>query len=179
MFILWSHEEVLDGESSFQMYFYAIFLASSLETFTQPLMVWYCNVWFMIPAVVRVRVLVVAFVLLWGWCLAPQLNSVEGPCWILASLQTIVQMMFFFLQLVWARTDGFCPVELSPYHTIFRWYGMMAVPMQILVCVCWLSLDSGLESAIFIWCDQHIQKGDGAIFTGFFRCELYVIVDGI
>ena len=90
------------------MYLYAIFLASSFEAFTQPLMVWYYDVWFSISAVVRVRVLGVAFVFLWGWCLAPQLDSVESPCWIPASFQTLVQMLFFFLQLLWARTDGFC-----------------------------------------------------------------------
>ena len=56
---------------------------------------------------------------------------------------------------------------------------MMAVPMQILVCVCWLSIDSGVESALFIWYDQHIKKGYGTIITGFFKCELNVVVDGI
>ena len=45
------------------MYFYAIFLASSLEPFTQPLMIWYSDVWFLISAVVRIRVLDAAFVL--------------------------------------------------------------------------------------------------------------------
>ena len=40
IFILWSHEEVLDGGSSFNMYLYAIYLANSFEAFTQPLMVW-------------------------------------------------------------------------------------------------------------------------------------------
>ena len=55
------------------------------EVFTQPLVVWYNNMWFWISAVVWVRVTGVAFVFLLGWCLAPQLDSVDGPCWILAS----------------------------------------------------------------------------------------------
>ena len=175
IFVLCSHEEVLDGGSSFLLYFYVIFPVNFLETFTHSLMVWYYVMWFLISAVVRDRVLDVAFVLLWGWCLTPQLDSVEGLCWICASFQTLVQMLFFFLQLMWARTEGFCPAEKGANHTVLRWNSMMAIPMQILVCVCWLFLNSGLESVLFIWCDQHIQKGNGAIFT----CKLNVVVDGI
>ena len=129
-------------------------------------MVLWCA-FFFISAVVRVRVFGVAFVFLWDWCLAPQLDSVESPCWILASFQTLVQMLFFFLQLLWARTDGFCPAVKGTYHAVFRWNSMMAVPMQILICVCWLSVDSGVESALFIWYDQHIKKRYGAVITGF------------
>ena len=138
------------------MHFYAIFFASPFETFTQPLVVWYCYVWFSVHAVIRIKVPVAAIVLLWGWCLAPDLNSIEGPCWILAFLQTVVQVLLLFLQLEWTRADGFCPMKQCPSHAIFGWYGMMAVPMQILVCICWLSMDSGLESALFIWSNQHI-----------------------
>ena len=35
VFILGSHQEVFDGESSFQMHMDSIFLASSFETFTK------------------------------------------------------------------------------------------------------------------------------------------------
>ena len=82
IFILWSHEEVFDGMTSFKMYFYPIFLASSFETFNQPLMVRYNNVWF--SAVARLWIVDVSFVFLQGWCLALQLDSVECPVWILA-----------------------------------------------------------------------------------------------
>ena len=56
---------------------------------------------------------------------------------------------------------------------------MIAVPMQILICVSWLSIDSGVQSAIFIWGDQHVKKRYGAIFSRFFTCEMDVIINGI
>ena len=76
--------------------------------------------------------------------------------------------------MLWAGTDDFSPMVESAYHTVFGWNCMMAVPMQILVSVCGLSIDSGVKSAIFIWFDQHIKERYGAIFSGFFTCELDV-----
>ena len=84
IFFLWSHEEVFDGMTYFKMYLYPIFLASSFEALTQPLMVRYNSVWFWHSAVVRSWLVVVFFVFLQGWCLALQLNSVECPVWVLA-----------------------------------------------------------------------------------------------
>ena len=56
---------------------------------------------------------------------------------------------------------------------------MMAVPMKILICVGRLSIDSGVKSGIFIWCDQHIKERYGAIIPRFFTCEIDVIIYGI
>ena len=84
IFILWSHEEVFDSMTSFEMYFYPIFLASSLEALTQPLMVRYNNVWFWHSAVVRSWFVDVFFIFLQVRCLALQLNSLQCPVWVLA-----------------------------------------------------------------------------------------------
>ena len=43
----------------------------------------------------------------------------------------------------------------------------------------WLSIDSGVQSAIFILGDQHVKKRYGAIFSRFFTCEMDVIINGI
>ena len=71
------------------MHFYVIFLASPLKTFTQPPVVWNSYMWFLVPVVIGIRVPVVIF-LLGGWCLAPNLHPVEGPCWVLAFLQAVI-----------------------------------------------------------------------------------------
>ena len=55
----------------------------------------------------------------------------------------------------------------------------MPVLMQILICVSWLSIDSGVQSAIFIWGDQHVKKWHGTIFSRFFTCKMDVIIYGI
>ena len=78
IFILEGHKEVLDGGSSFQLHFYAIFFASPLVTLTQPLVVWNCYVWFKVHVVIRIKVPVVIIFLLWCCCLVPHLHSIEG-----------------------------------------------------------------------------------------------------
>ena len=70
--------------TSFKMYFYPIFHASSFEAVTQPLVVRYNNVWFWYSAVVRSWLAHVFFVFLQGWFLALQFDSVECPIWVLA-----------------------------------------------------------------------------------------------
>ena len=77
IFILWRHEEVFDGMTSFKMYFNPIFLASSLEAFTQPLMVRYNSVWFWSSGVAGLCIVDVSLVILLfqGWWLAPQLTQ--------------------------------------------------------------------------------------------------------
>ena len=67
----------------------------------------------------------------------------------------------------------------SAYHTVLGCYCKMTVPMQILICVSWLPVDSGVKSAIFIWGYQHIKKRYGAIFFGIFICEMDVSINGI
>ena len=156
IFILGGHKEVLDGGFSFQVHFYAIFLASPLETFTQPLVVWYCYVWFLIHVVIRIRVPVVAIFPLWGWYLAHHLHSVEGPCWLLAFLQTVIQMLFLFLQFRVGQSRWFLPYETESlsHYILMVWYD--GCPNADTGFMCWLSVDSGLESALFIWSNQHI-----------------------
>ena len=39
--VLWSHQEVFDGNASFKVDLYPIFVACSLQAFTQPFVVWY------------------------------------------------------------------------------------------------------------------------------------------
>ena len=46
-------------------------------------------------------------------------------------------------------------------------------------CVCWLSIDSGVESTLFIRYDQHMKERYGAIISRFFTCELDVVIYGI
>ena len=83
-------------------------------------------------------------------------------------------MFLFFLQLTRVGADCSSPMIQSANHAVLRCYCMMTIPMQILVCVSWLPVDSGVESATFIWDYQHIQKGYGAIFFGIFICEMNV-----
>ena len=89
IFILRSHKGVLDGRSSLLVHFYVIFLASPLETFTQPLMVWNSYMWFLVPVVIGIRVPVVIF-LLGAWCLVSQLYPIDGTCWVLTFLQGVI-----------------------------------------------------------------------------------------
>ena len=88
-------------------------------------------------------------------------------------------MLFFFLQLT--RVGAYCssPMIQGAYHSVLGCNCMMAVPMQILICVSWLFIDSGVQSAIFIWGDQHVKKRYGAIFSRFFTCKMDVIINGI
>ena len=88
-------------------------------------------------------------------------------------------MLFFLLQLTSVAAYGFIPMVKGAYHTLLRCNCMMPVPMQILICVSWLSIDSGVKSAIFIWDDQHVKKRYGAILSRFFTCEMDVIINGI
>ena len=41
IFVLRSHQEAFDSISSFEVYLYSIFLASSFEAFTQPFVIWH------------------------------------------------------------------------------------------------------------------------------------------
>ena len=56
IFVLWSHKEVLDGKSSFKMHLYHIFTTCFLNAFTQPLVVWYHQIWILVVAVVMSRI---------------------------------------------------------------------------------------------------------------------------
>ena len=62
---------------------------------------------------------VVTFILVPGGCLDLDLYSVQGPCWILAPFKSSEEMLFFLLQQLWARADGFCSVIEGVHHTVF------------------------------------------------------------
>ena len=54
-----------------------------------------------------------------GGCLALDLHSVQGLCWVLAPFKSLEEMLFFLLQQLWAKADGFCTVIEGGHHTVF------------------------------------------------------------
>ena len=59
-------------------------------------------------------------------------------------------------------------------HTVFGCNEMVAVPMQVLISVCWFPVYFGVVVVVLSWCDLGVQKWNGAIYTCLFHCELYV-----
>ena len=68
VFIFGSHQEVLDGSTSFEVHFHPIFAANLLNAFTQPTIVrnYYVR---LLDVFVGTRVLAVITVFVWGWFL--------------------------------------------------------------------------------------------------------------
>ena len=165
IFILWSHEEVFDGMTSFKMYFYPIFLASSFEVLTQPLMVRYNNVWFWPSAVDRNWLVVFSLFFFRAGVWLFNLTLFSAQFGYLHFLRDLNRCFFFLLQL--ARVGTYCSIPMiqDAYHAVIGCNCMMVVPVQILVCVSWLPIDTGVKSAIFIWGDQHVKIRYGAIFS--------------
>ena len=60
--------------------------------------------------------------------------------------------MFFFQQLL-IGTDVLCPVQECAYDAVLVVYGMVAVPLQILICMSGLSVDPGFQASIPSRCD--------------------------
>ena len=46
--------------------------------------------------------------------------------------------------------------------------------MQILISVCWLSVNCSDKSVVWTWCDLDVQEGKKAILIWFLHCELYL-----
>ena len=51
---------------------------------------------------------------------------------------------------------------------------MAAIPVKVLVSVCWFSVYCGVDGVVGSWGDLGVQKWNGAIRAWFFHCELYV-----
>ena len=64
-------------------------------------------------------------------------------------------------------------------YTVLRGYGIVAVPLQILVSVNWFSNDSGNQAAIRLCDDQGVQKGQRTICFGVLSKELYAFIYGV
>ena len=60
----------------------------------------------------------VTSILVLGRCLALKLYSVQGPCWVLVPFEGLEEM-FFHLQQLWAKADGFCSVIEGGHQTVF------------------------------------------------------------
>ena len=94
IFVLGGHQEVLNGNTSFKIGLYPIFVACSLQAFTQPLVVWHHYIEVLIVLLV---ICIVIGALLLGWCFHLDLNPTECPCGVPASCQYSGQMVFFLL----------------------------------------------------------------------------------
>ena len=53
-------------------------------------------------------------------------------------------MFFFILQMIWVRADCSSPMIQSSNYTVLGCDGVMTIPVQVLVCVSWLSADLGV-----------------------------------
>ena len=85
----------------------------------------------------------------------------------------------FFIQLLFGRTHIFSPVEQCADDTIFGRYGMVAIPLQILVGVSCLPVYSGQQTSISLWDDKSVQEGHSTICSGVFSNKLYALIYGI
>ena len=125
----------------FQVHFYTIFFPSPLKAFTQPLMVWNSYMWFLVLMLLGLVFLLLFFLGAGVWfSTLPYSGPMLGTC--ISSGFCISALVLPAIGL--AQSRWFCPVEQSPNHAVYGWYGMMAVPMQVLISMCWLSVDSGL-----------------------------------
>ena len=101
------------------MHLYPIFSACSLDTFTEPFVIWYHHVYILVVVGILSSVVGITSILVLSRCLALKLYPVQGPCWVLAPFEGLEEMLFFLLQQLWARADGFCPVIEGAHCTVF------------------------------------------------------------
>ena len=73
IFVLWGHQEVFDGGTSYKVYLNPIVAAFFLDTLTQPLVIWYSYVGFRGVVLLSVNCFVSLFL---GWVLHLDLNPV-------------------------------------------------------------------------------------------------------
>ena len=59
---------------------------------------------------------------------------------------------------------------------MFGCYEVLTVPVQVLISVCWFSVDCSLKCAVGPWCDLGVQEGKKPTLIWFHHCELYVRV---
>ena len=63
--------------------------------------------------------------------------------------------------------------------TIFGSQVLMAVPLQVLLCMCGVPVHCGCKASVRFWHLQSVKKGHGPIWPCSFNCEHYVWVYGI
>ena len=147
-----THKEVFDGKFSFKVHLYPIFSTWSFDAFTEPFVIWNHHVYILVVLVVMSSMFVITSILVLGGCLALDLHYVQGPCWVLAPFKSLEEMLFFLLQQLWARPDGFWSMIEGAHHTVFWWYCVVAVPLQVQVCMVRLPVNWFTEFAIFLRC---------------------------
>ena len=146
IFVLGSHQEALDGIASFKIYLNSIFLACSLEAFTQPFIIWHHYVVLFLVASHAALVFLLVFM---GWCFHSYLYPVECPNRVFTFCQDFLQMLLFFQQQLRAWACGVCPVVQGAYHTVSGTDSMMAVPLHVQVCMCKLPKDRCGNASIY------------------------------
>ena len=92
-----SHQEVIDGSTSFEVHFHPIFAANLLNALTQPTVVRNCYVR-LLDVFVDTRVIAVVTIFVGGWFLGFHSNPVQSPGGVFVSSKCAVEMVFFFLQ---------------------------------------------------------------------------------
>ena len=105
IFVLWRHQEVLDGSASLV---HPKFSANVFDVLAEPSIVRYHYT----GSLGDVTISVVC--LFSGWIVSLLLYFVYSPCGVLAVLQCILQMFFFFVQQLCVGADGVCSV----LHTV-------------------------------------------------------------
>ena len=112
VFVLWRHQEVLDGSASITMHLQPKFSANVFDAFAEPSIVRYHYT----GSLGDVTIFVVC--LFSGWIVSLLLYFVYSPCGVLAVLQCILQMFFFFVQQLCVGADGVSSVLQCSNHTI-------------------------------------------------------------
>ena len=90
IFVLWSHEEVLDSHASFKVLLYPMFTAYSLDALTQPFGIRNHHVWILVAFGVVSRIVGASSVVILCWSLGLDHHSVESPCRVLTFCKSFV-----------------------------------------------------------------------------------------
>ena len=111
--VLGSHQEVLDSSDSLAMLLYPKLFANVFGALTETTVVWYHYI-----GLLGVVTGSICWCLFSAWIVYFLLNSVESPCGVLAVLQCILQMLFFFMQQLCVGAGGICSVLQCSNHII-------------------------------------------------------------
>ena len=96
MFFLGNHQEAFDTITSFEVYLHSIFLACSLEAYTQPFIIWhhYVRILFLVASHAACVLLLVFM----GWCFHSYLHPVECPNRVFTFGKDFLQVVLLLLQ---------------------------------------------------------------------------------
>ena len=114
-----SHEEVLDGMSSFAMHLNAIFFASSFDALTKALVVRHYNVYVGVVWLGCVGTTSPSIRIVTCCCSCSHFDSVDCPLWIFAFHQSLIKVPLFILKVIGCRADGVGSMVKCAYHTVF------------------------------------------------------------